>query len=705
MKHPSESSKSQGPKSKKAPSSKVQWVETSGIGMGTASPGRLALRLASRLFLIGLISALSAQASIFTLTFNQPGGGVVDTNGVGTGFPVRMPGTGGNVSGNDTNLLLNTSAHVLTMHTSPGLDFNGAGGVQPGVADSSVVGVMLSTLGFHATNDFFATAVFTNIPPDLPTNGTPPPFGYVLQPDQLCLVVGTHATNLVRCGFINFDRVGGNAALVRDNEDFGVNTVNGGDLAAVFFGSDVGTGMVCQISRSAGTWSITVNGRNCMPNTAIQRNGTPVPPAQCDGQDDLFVGVCAMDVVNDSPWTADLVSFTVNVIEQQTAPVISSQPQKRVVNEGNPASFAVSLTQSTASPVSYQWQKNGAPIDGQTSSSLGFFALAADGANYTVVVSNALGVTTSSVAPLAVILPSGSLALSFTSAGGGILDSNGVGTGFPDRLPGTGTAFVGNDTNLFMDTGNGVLVITSTSGDYNTGANEPINESPGVSLASLGFTGSEDLNASLVFPTLSPTVSFDQAGLYVGIDTNYITRAGWIDFTAFGSPKGKEQYSENITPGGNNSPPGTVAPGNGPGGHYFGFPFDPAILPCTVRISRTAGIWHYYIDGAQWDPANPTFLNGATNLTAGIFIYDTGGGAYTQAVSNFAARVFKGLRLKVTRSGSNLVFNWNVAGPTGLQSNTSLTNPNGWVTVPGVTSNSFTMPIPANSPMFFRVVE
>src|SRR5262249_48085343 len=139
--------------------------------------------------------------------------------------------------------------------------------------------------------------------------------------------------------------------------------------------------------------------------------------------------------------------FTVNVIEQQTAPVISGQPQKQVINEGNPASFAVSLTQSTASPVSYQWQKNGVPISDQTSSSLRFFAFDPDGANYTVVVSNALGVTTSSVAPLAVILPSGSLSLNFTSPAGGILDSSGVGTGFPNRLPGTGTAFTGNDTN------------------------------------------------------------------------------------------------------------------------------------------------------------------------------------------------------------------------------------------------------------------
>jgi hypothetical protein len=679
MKHPSESSKPQAPIIK--------------FGRDAFLPGVL---------LAGLLCAASADASIFTLNFNSPGGTVLDTNGVGTGFTARLPGTGDNITGDDTNLFLNTTAHVLTMHTSPGLDFNG----QAGVADGTVAGVQLSTLGFHGTNDFFATAVWTNIPPNLPTNIVNPGFGYVLQPDQLCLVVGTHATNLVRCGFINFDRIPGNdnVTITRDNEDFGVDTVNGGDLAAVFFGSDVGTGMVCQISRVGGTWSLTVNGRNCMPNTAAQRNGTPVPPTQCDNQDDLFVGVCALDVFNDSPWSADLVSFTVNVIEQQTAPVVSSQPQKQVLNEGNPASFAVSLTQSSASPISYQWQKDGVALDGQTNSTISMFPLRADAGNYTVVASNSLGVVTSTPAPLVIILPNGSLSLDFTAPAGGILDSNGVGTGFPSRLPGTGTAFPGSDPNLFLDNANGLFDITSTAGDYNGGVNEPINESPGVALSLLGFTGNEDLNASLVFPTLPATVSFDQAGLYVGQDTNYITRAGWIDFTALSSPKGKEQYTENITPGGTNGPPGSAAPANG-GGHYFGFPFDPSILPCTVMISRTAGTWHYYIDGAQWDPAQPVFLNGSTNLTAGIFVYDTGGGAYTQSASNFAARVFKGIQLKVTRSGANLNFSWNIAGPTGLQSNTNLNDPNGWVNVPGVTTNSFVLPLSQAGAKYFRVVE
>jgi hypothetical protein len=642
------------------------------------------------LLLAGVLSTVPASASLFNLNFTSPGGTVVDSNGVPTGFTARLPGAAANITGNDTNLVLNTTAHRLIMHTSPGLDFNG----QAGVADGTVVGVLLSTLGFHGTNDFYASATWTNIPPDLPVGSTNT--GLVLQPDQLCLVVGTHATNLVRCGFINFDRVGGNTNLVRDNEDFGVNTVNGGDIAPVFFGSDVGTGMVAQISRVAGTWSLTVNGRNCMPNTSIQRNGTPVPPTQCDGQADLFVGVCAMDVFNDSPWSADLLNFSVNVIEQQTLPVIVNQPQKQVVNEGNTASFSVTATLTTATPVTYQWYKDGVPLPDQTSSALTFFPVAADGGNYSVVLSNTLGSATSSVAPLSVILPTGSLALNFQAPAGGILDSNGVGTGFPNRLPGTGTAFSGSDTNLLLDTADGMVLITSTSGDYNGGVNEPINESPGVSLSSLGFTVSEDLNASVVFPTLPPTVSFDQAGVYVGSDTNTITRAGWIDFTALNSPKGKERYSENIQNTGS-------GPMNG-GGQYFGFGFDPAILPATVLISRTAGVWHYYVDGVLWDVlVQPNGLNTATNLTAGIFIYDTGGGAFTQAVSNFSARVFKGVKLNARRSGSNLMLDWNVAGPSRLQSNTNLTNPNGWIAVPGATNSPFIMPLPSTGGKFLRV--
>ena len=436
---------------------------------------------------------------------------------------------------------------------------------------------------------------------------------------------------------------------------------------------------------------------NAKENTQANGTGTPVPPTFLDTETNLFVGVVAQDVGNDSPWNVNLDTFTV-AVSGNSPPSISSQTQKQIVNEGNPASFSVTISDATKTPVSYQWYKDGIALAAQTGSGLSLFPVAADAGYYTVAITNSLGSATSTPAPLSVILPAGALRLGFNTAGGGLTDTNGVGAGLPDRLPGTGGAYSGNDPNLFLDTNNGVLNITSTTGDYNGGANEPTNESPGVSLTRLGFTGSEDLNASLVFPALPDTASFDQAGVYLGQDTNYITRAGWIDFTAFGSPRGKEEYSENITPN------GTGVPANGPGGHYFGFPFDPSILPCTVLISRTAGTWHHYIDGGPWDIfSQPTFLNAATNLTAGIFIYDTGGGAFTQSVSNFTARVFNGIRLNATLGNTNLTFSWNVAGPGGLQSNTNLTNAAGWLPVPGATNSPFVMPSSKVEQKFFRV--
>src|SRR5690349_2530400 len=79
----------------------------------------------------------SSSASSLTLDFSSAGGTILDTNGVGTGFTARLTGTGSAITGNDSNLLLNTSGKVLTMHTSPGADFNG----QVAMTTASTVGI------------------------------------------------------------------------------------------------------------------------------------------------------------------------------------------------------------------------------------------------------------------------------------------------------------------------------------------------------------------------------------------------------------------------------------------------------------------------------------------------------------------------------------------------------------------------------------
>ncbi len=624
----------------------------------------------------------STRASSLTLNFSSPGGTILDTNGIGTGLTARMVGTGSAITGNDSNLLLNTSGHVLTMSTSPGADFNG----QVAMSTASVVGINLSSLGYNGSNDFTATAVFTG----LPTTG--PSAGQALNPDQLCLIVGTDSTTAVRAGFINFSQF--HATNTDANEDFATLTSGGSDAFQRFFGTPVGSTMTVVIKRIGGVWGITVNGADRMPNSSADGTGTPEPPTAIglDAASDLFVGVVAMDVGNNSPWNANLQSFSV-VVSGNSPPSITNQPQKQLVNEGNPVTFSVTPGDNTKAPISFQWYDNGTQMNGQTNDSVTFNPSVTNAGGISVIITNSLGSITSSVAPLYVVKPTGTLLLNFGSAvSGGILDSNGNGTGFPVRLPGTGASLPANDTNLVVDTVNGVLDVTTTSSDYNFGNGLDVNENLGVALSTLGFTGTQDLNVTALFPQPFPgTASFDQFGVYVGQDTNYLTRDGSITFA------NKERFSENIAPGTNG------IPANG-GGQYFGFAFN-STIPMTAFISRTAGVWHYYIDGVQWDvltQPDPT-LDATTNLTAGVFAEDVANGIHkTFLLQSFQARVFDKPNVKVNAAGGNLNFTWNVAGA-GLQSTTNLSDPTSWTPVLDATNSPYGIPVPTSGTKFYRI--
>ena len=258
----------------------------------------------SALVIAAALGVLSAEASLLTLEFNSAAGTLLDANGVGVGFTARMPGSGANITGNDTNLLLRTGDGLLQLRASPGADFNG----QANMANATIVGVNLSTLGFTGEQDFVAKATFVNL-----TN-------LHAYPDQLCLVVGTATTNLIRTGFINFDQFHANTDA---NEGFAVNTINGIDASSRFVGAVVGSTMTVEIRRTSGTWSVKVNGFDRLPNTITDGGGTPVPPTFLDSATNLFVGVVAMDVGNNSPWYADLDSFSVSVVPITTPSVVA----------------------------------------------------------------------------------------------------------------------------------------------------------------------------------------------------------------------------------------------------------------------------------------------------------------------------------------------------------------------------------------------
>ncbi len=104
--------------------------------------------------------------------------------------------------------------------------------------------------------------------------------------------------------------------------------------------------------------------------------------------------------------TSNLVmNGTISVINSTSAPVIIHQPQSLTLTEGSSAGFTVIAAGSR--PFGYQWRKAGADLAGATTNSYRLTSTSTnDSGDYTVVVANSFGSTTSIVATLN-ILPSG----------------------------------------------------------------------------------------------------------------------------------------------------------------------------------------------------------------------------------------------------------------------------------------------------------
>ena len=112
-------------------------------------------------------------------------------------------------------------------------------------------------------------------------------------------------------------------------------------------------------------------------------------------------------VVSNPVGSVESAAAKLFVMPADVAPSITVQPADQSVTTGQAATFSVTATGSE--PLSYQWQRNGAPISGATDSS--YTAAAAsnadDGALFTVIVSNPVGSITSHPARLGVSTASG----------------------------------------------------------------------------------------------------------------------------------------------------------------------------------------------------------------------------------------------------------------------------------------------------------
>lgn len=150
-------------------------------------------------------------------------------------------------------------------------------------------------------------------------------------------------------------------------------------------------------------------------------------------------------------------------------PQITAAPASLTVNEGNAASFAVSV--SGTGPYTYAWRKNGAPIAGATGASYSIAATTpADAGSYSVRISNAQGSVDSAAATLSVLatpVPPPPVAPTLVTPPVGLAVQPGGGATFAVAVSGTGPfsyQWQRNGVNIAGATGP-VLHLPSVSGN------------------------------------------------------------------------------------------------------------------------------------------------------------------------------------------------------------------------------------------------
>ena len=145
--------------------------------------------------------------------------------------------------------------------------------------------------------------------------------------------------------------------------------------------------------KSARTITLAVHG-----GTGLRKIGLPGTWYTASGglSWDGGQGKWLLDYSGGDPGSAVFVDYPVSA-----APVVLTHPISQAVNAGQAVSFSVAA--AGAAPLAYQWRKDSAILPGATGATTTIAAAqAADAGGYAVVVSNSLGVVTSSTAVLTV---------------------------------------------------------------------------------------------------------------------------------------------------------------------------------------------------------------------------------------------------------------------------------------------------------------
>ncbi|MDH4046909.1 MAG: immunoglobulin domain-containing protein [Gammaproteobacteria bacterium] len=141
--------------------------------------------------------------------------------------------------------------------------------------------------------------------------------------------------------------------------------------------------------------------------------------------------------------TTDTLSWWLTALIA-TVPTITTPPADQTVDAGQSATFSVVAEQNGGAFLSYQWQKDGVDIPGATSASYTLLSATSgdNGAQFTVIVGNGVGSTSSQAATLTVNAVTG-----WTRIGGAVFAETVLGVVTPVRYPsvavaGDGTIYV-----------------------------------------------------------------------------------------------------------------------------------------------------------------------------------------------------------------------------------------------------------------------
>src|SRR5579885_466430 len=241
------------------------------------------------------------------------------------------------------------------------------------------------------------------------------------------------------------------------------------------------------------TFSVAATGTSPL-SYQWRKNGAPIsggtsssyttPPETTSDSGALFSVVISNSA---GTMTSGNASLTVN--PDPVAPSITSQPASHTIIAGQTATFSV--TASGTSPLSYQWQKNGAPISGANASSYTTPAETTtdNGAQFAVVVSNSAGSATSNSVTLTV-----NAATQLISASPSSLGFGNVNTGSNSVLP----------------------VVLTNSGNSNVTISS-------VSVSGAGFSASGISAGQIIAPTKTATLNVTFAPAATGSVTGSVS--------------------------------------------------------------------------------------------------------------------------------------------------------------------------------------